>query len=279
MSWKLIACDLDGTLIGRNSRPNARDVAALRRARDAGLHVAVCTGRNLNESRAVLEELGLTGPGIFSGGAEICEMGDGRPIARHAMDDALADDVIGLLGSMDLAVLVLGEDDGTGHAEYFYTDHGPVHPATMAWLRHNGLDQRPWPASAPRPRVVRVGVVVDSQHEADVTRVIDAKLGGRVNHHSLHSPGYRCHVIELFGPRVSKWSGIEQVCGMLGIGSEHAVAIGDDLNDLPMLKAARLSFAMGTASEHVRAHAKQVTGTQAECGVAQVVDGLLEGRW
>ena len=70
--WKAIACDLDGTLIGRDHKVLERDLEALRRARAAGVHVALCTGRNTLESAGVIGALGLSGAGDF------CEWGDGQ---------------------------------------------------------------------------------------------------------------------------------------------------------------------------------------------------------
>jgi 5-amino-6-(5-phospho-D-ribitylamino)uracil phosphatase len=277
--WNLIACDLDGTLVGKDARPHPRDVEALKAAHDAGIRVVICTGRSLPESRRILEAVGLEGPGVFISGAEIVETRDHRPLKRFWMDDALVDRLIARIGEQGMQVMMLGEDDETGHAQYYGTDHGPSHPAALAWLRHNRLEQRPWPVTGKRPPVLRVGVVVDSAHERPLSRLIASEFAGQVNHHGLHSPSYACHVVELFANTVSKWSAIQEVCRMLGVPDDTVVAIGDDYNDVPMLKAARLSFAMGTACEGVRAHAKRVTAPQAECGVAQVVEGLLGGAF
>ena len=56
------------------------------------------------------------------------------------------------------------------------------------------------------------------------------------------------------------------------------MAIGDDINDLAMLRGAELSFAMGNASAAVKGEAKRVTGAQSECGVAMVIEDLLAGK-
>jgi len=275
----MIASDLDGTLIGANGQPNARDLDALHRARREGFFVTICTGRNVTESRRVMDALGLEGPGVFVNGAAICAMPDGRAIARHTLEDALVERAIELLGGLGIAVMLLTEDPGTGLPHYYATDHGQPHRGAISWLKHNRMVAEPWPRTGPRPAVMRVGVVIDSPDEPAVTRLISEQLGGHVTHHGLHSPSQNCHVVELFGPRVSKWSGLEQVARMQGIDPATIVVLGDDSNDISMLRGASLSFAMGTASAEVRSHAKRVTASQPECGVAQAVEGLLEGRW
>ena len=281
LPWQMIACDLDGTLIGRDGRPNARDLAALHRARAEGVYITICTGRNFTESRRVMEALGLEGPGVFVNGAAVCTMPTGRPLKRHVLDDALIDLSLEVFGGMGLAVLLLSEDLATGLPHYYHTDHGPEHPGTTAWLTHNAMPSEPWPGgpAGARPAVLRVGVVVDSPREPELMRLVGDRFGARVAHHGLHSPAYDCHVVELFGPDVSKWSGLEEVARLRGIDPARVVAIGDDSNDISMLKGAALSFAMGTAHPAVARHAKRITASQAECGVAQVVDGMFEGRW
>lgn len=277
--WRMIACDLDGTLIGRDGRPNPRDLAALHRARSEGMYVTICTGRNFTESRRVMDALGLEGPGVFANGATVCAMPTGRALKRHVISEDVLDDAFEIFGGMGLASLLLSEDEDTGLPHYYATDHGPEHPGTTAWLKHNAMRSEPWPGGKPRPGVLRVGVVIDSPREPELMRLVETRFGTRVAHHILHSPAYDCHVVELFAPHVSKWSGLEEVARLQGIDPRTVIAIGDDSNDISMLQGASLSFAMGTAHPAVARHAKRMTASQAECGVAQVVEGIFEGRW
>ena len=76
----------------------------------------------------------------------------------------------------------------------------------------------------------------------------------------------------------NKWSGIIHMAQAMHTSLDQVVTIGDDTNDLPMLVGARLSFAMGDAKESIKTEANRVTGTHADCGVAQVVDLLLAGE-
>lgn len=279
--WRMIACDLDGTLIGRDGRPNQRDLAALHRARASGMYVTICTGRNFTESRRVMDALGLEGPGVFTNGATICSMPTGRSLKRHVIDETLLDLSLDVFGGMGLAMLLLSEDPITGLPHYYVTDHGPTHAGTTAWLEHNGMHAEQWPGgpAGQRPQVLRIGVVVDSPSEPALTATVAERFGARVAHHGLHSPSYDCHVVELFGPEVSKWSGLEEVARLQGIDPRRVIAIGDDSNDISMLQGAELSFAMSTAHPHVARHAKRMTASQAESGVAQVVEGIFNGRW
>jgi hydroxymethylpyrimidine pyrophosphatase-like HAD family hydrolase len=105
------------------------------------------------------------------------------------------------------------------------------------------------------------------------------QFGARVYSCSVFSPVYHCQVIDVFARHATKWTGIEALCRRLGVDAGRAVAIGDDLNDLPMLRGAQLSFAMGNGSAVVKQAAKRTTLAQSEAGVAHVIDGILGGEF
>jgi hydroxymethylpyrimidine pyrophosphatase-like HAD family hydrolase len=74
---------------------------------------------------------------------------------------------------------------------------------------------------------------------------------------------------------VSKWSGVAAVAASLGIGADAICAVGDDVNDLPMVQAAGLGIAMGNAREELQAVADLVVGTHDGSGMADVIDLVL----
>ena len=116
--WRVIACDLDGTLLGRDHKCNETDLAALHRALAAGLHVAICTGRNSLEAAGVVSALDLVGPGIFVNGAVIADMSNGKSMARTPMDRTVVDELIDFFGERGHAVLALADDPETRHCPF-----------------------------------------------------------------------------------------------------------------------------------------------------------------
>src|SRR5271170_5413597 len=103
--WKILACDLDGTLLGRDHKVNERDLEALRRARAMGIHIAICTGRSAVESAGVIGALDLSGPGVFANGAMVAEMSTAKTIAGRAIDASLVERVTDYFGTLGHAVL------------------------------------------------------------------------------------------------------------------------------------------------------------------------------
>ncbi|UUZ89859.1 HAD-IIB family hydrolase [Paenibacillus sp. P25] len=83
--------------------------------------------------------------------------------------------------------------------------------------------------------------------------------------------------LELNPLGISKASGLEQVCGLLGITMAEVIAMGDSLNDVSMIRAAGLGVAMGNAQEEVKRIADQVTVSNEEHGVARIIREHLLG--
>jgi hydroxymethylpyrimidine pyrophosphatase-like HAD family hydrolase len=127
-------------------------------------------------------------------------------------------------------------------------------------------------------RVIRLGVVVDPSDAPLIEAGLRTRFADQITWHSMRSPYFDCQVIELFTAGTTKWSGIQDIAKLLHILPTQIITIGDDINDVPMLGNASLSFAMGNAAPEIQATAKRITAPQPNCGVAQVIDKLLAGQ-
>jgi hydroxymethylpyrimidine pyrophosphatase-like HAD family hydrolase len=92
----------------------------------------------------------------------------------------------------------------------------------------------------------------------------------------LFVPAYDVEVLEVFDPAVNKWEGVKLVAERHGITQDQIIAIGDDVNDLPMIEQAGLGVAMGNARPEVLAVAKRVIGSNADEGLAEFLEELVE---
>ena len=84
--------------------------------------------------------------------------------------------------------------------------------------------------------------------------------------------------VEIAPAGVTKWSAIQRLAQQWGIAEAEICAVGDDVNDIPMIRAAGLGVAMGNAQPSVKAAADRIAPTHDEDGLVQVVEWLLEGR-
>ncbi len=233
------------------------------------------------ESHDVLSELQLKGPGVFVTGAVVADMADRQTLHRRTLPAASIARLIDLFSNYGHASLALIDEDASAAPYYVLTSHGPVHPATSEWFVRNRVQARQITQldGALQRHVVRIGIVVERPETPRIEAELRRHFGTDIYFLSIKAPLFDCHVIEVFHPEVSKWSGIITLCQQLNLPPEAVATIGDDVNDIPMLRQAHISFAMASADEHVKAAAKRTTRSQTQGGVAAAIAQLFdEGR-
>jgi hydroxymethylpyrimidine pyrophosphatase-like HAD family hydrolase len=93
-----------------------------------------------------------------------------------------------------------------------------------------------------------------------------------------YKPRYRGTMCEILAPEASKWSAVCHLAGIWQVAPSEICAVGDDVNDVPMLQGAGLGVAMGHAPPSVRAAADLVTDDHEADGLARLIDNLLLAR-
>ena len=100
-------------------------------------------------------------------------------------------------------------------------------------------------------------------------------LGGQARINMLINKSYQGHILEVLPASVSKWTALQQLAAREGIMPADIIAVGDDENDIDMLRHAGLGIAMGNATETVKAAADHVTGSNAEDGLVQAIERFV----
>jgi Cof subfamily protein (haloacid dehalogenase superfamily) len=277
--YRMIAIDLDGTLLSPTGEVTPRAKSAVRRALDAGLLVCFATGRNWTESKAVLEAVEHYDSAVFVGGAMVVDTKNEVVLHRMMMQPDLARELCGHMEAAGHAVLAL-QDTGAAGFDYLVTGEVPVNDPTRHWMRVTAAKVVTVPrlADHPHPHTVRVGIVAPPAESAKLQWSLNERFRDRIVCHSLFVPAYDVEVLEVFDPAVNKWEGVKLVAARHGIAESEIVAIGDDVNDLPMIRHAGLGVAMGNARPEVLAVAKRVIGSNADEGLAAFLDELVESR-
>lgn len=275
--YRMIAIDLDGTLLSPRGEVSERSKQAVHRALAAGLLVCFATGRNWTESRTVLEAVAHYSTAVFAGGAMIVDTEQQIVLHRMNMAPALAGEVCGFLENTGHAALAL-QDISTAGVDYLISEAIELDLITEVWMAamDTQLQRVPKLATHPHEHTVRVGSVGPSDKMAEVHRQLTAHFGDRVMCQLIDVPGPNFAVLEVFDPSVNKWEGILLVAERHGVKAEEIIAIGDDVNDLAMIKNAGLGVAMGNAKPEVQAIAKRVVGKNSEDGLAAFLDELVE---
>lgn len=257
---RLVAYDLDGTLVDRDNvvRPRVRSEVA--RVRAAGIAGCVVTGRMYQSALPIARELELDAPMVCYQGAAI---------VNPQSDDVLFD--MPLANPIALEIASLAKKDGM-HVQLYRND--------------NYYCERRTPFSDMYARIAGVEpIVVQSLSEAFATSestkavvIADAEDAARHAERMQRHFGKRAYVtrsypefVEMLNPLVDKGEALEFVAARLGIAMSEVMAIGDSWNDAPLLHVAGIKVAMGSAPSEIRSIADAVVGDVAHDGVAEAL--------
>lgn len=279
---RLLVLDVDGTLTNSHHEVSDATAAAVASVRGAGIHVMLATGRRYRDVLPIATRLGIELPLVTASGALVKEPVSQATRYRAAFAPGVLEGVVAMLAER-------------GHEPILYTDsfaegfdfhcRSLEHAAAQAlpgqglreYLHRNQALARVTPhLHAAPPDGVFAGFVMGGRDEM---LALEADLHHRwpaaLSLHTIRSPRYRDFMCEIAPAGVTKWSGIRSVADSLGIGPESICAVGDDVNDLPMIAAAGLGIAMGNASPAVRAAARRVVSSHDDDGLVDVADLLL----
>lgn len=274
---RLVATDLDHTLLRGDRTVSDRTVAALRSARRAGITVVPVTARNVVGVRAVNARTGFDGWAVCGNGAYAVHLGtsddrNAEPLfATEATPDALRRVVATVRAGFPRACFAAVRECGARFiAEDAYaalasaTDHSR-NPASMERATVDDLVDAPAVKLVFRDPDVPVDVLFDEVSELLAVRAEDTGV-------ELTMSG--APFVELMAAGVSKATGLARLCSHLGVEPGEVLAVGDGLNDIPMLRWAGRGVAVANAGPDVRAAADEVTAAADDDGVAVLLEEL-----
>jgi len=277
--YRLIAIDLDGTLLGLDGKLSKRTKSAVHRALASGLRVCFATGRNWTESRSVIEAVEHHDWAVFVGGAMVVDTKSGATVRRTLVEPKLAAEICAFIESKGHAALAL-QDTGMADADYLATADAPLNASTERWIRATGavMQRVPQLGGHGHPYTVRVGLVAPTDVATAMLDELVARFGKRIVCHRVGVTPHGSDVLEIFGPTVNKWEGIRHIAEKHGVEQSQIIAVGDDVNDIAMIRSAGLGLAMGNAKPEVQAAADRVIGSNLDDGLAQFLEELVEGN-
>ncbi|MFZ5818076.1 MAG: Cof-type HAD-IIB family hydrolase [Bacillota bacterium] len=279
MQYRLIALDLDGTLLGRRKEISPRTRAALAAARERGLITVIATGRTPQSARRFSRAIG-GGPVICCNGAGVLdESGEflvqkGIPLVplRHVLELCRRD---GVLAECYTTRGIVMDQPLAQAATYFRWVRGRGSVAGALWrlvkIWHiNRMKAVPnlirWAERPDRPPVLKLMLVGAPERLARLADQIRRETPGLEVSSSGHDN------LEITAGGVSKGSALKLLGARLQVPPEAMIAVGDSENDLEMLRYAGLGVAMGNAEDRVKAAADRVTATCDEDGVAVLLE-------
>ncbi|MGP4018491.1 HAD family hydrolase [Saccharopolyspora sp. 5N708] len=264
----LVASDVDGTLLDPMERVSSRTARTMRRVVASGTPLVLVTGRPPRWMPSVVDGLGVTGMAVCANGAVLYDTAADRVLHSHSIDPVLLHDVAREL-RRELPGCYFAVERATDGArdrihEQFLAEPGFRRTWMSSDIRMVGIDEL-----TGKP-AVKLLVLHEQLTSAEMTAVAGAVIGSELQLTFSTSSG----LIELSAAGVNKATGLAAVAEQLGVDRADVIAFGDMHNDVPMLQWAGYGVAMRNAHPTALAVADEVTTTNAEDGVAHLLD-----RW
>jgi 5-amino-6-(5-phospho-D-ribitylamino)uracil phosphatase len=243
MSIKLIALDMDGTLVNHEGEVSPENEMAIQRAKEKGVHVVLSTGRSLRTCRDISDQLGRSSYLITVNGGEIYDH-DYNLVDTTPLDKNL----VKLLWTLKEKHNVYYWSSTT---QGIFNTHNPFDQDidTYDWLKF-GFDIQ----------------------DDEVRKVVMDEL---MKNEALEITNSSPTNIEINPAGVNKAAALVKVCKWLDLSMEEVMAVGDSMNDIAMIRESGFGVAMGNAQEKVKKAADWVTGHHTDHGVAQAIDRVL----
>ena len=260
MAIKLLATDLDGTLLRGGQPVSAGNIAAARAAAQAGKIVTIATGRMYRAALPIAEALGLEVPIITYNGALI-KSTSGKIYHEQYLDEDICRQITDFAAERGWYLQTYSGD------RLYYSDYSEF---SKRYENSQKIIGENIGYAGMRKKVEKMYKMLIIPPDPAVTQdwmaQLTAEFGGSMT--LTQSAG---DFIEIISPGVSKASALVKLAELMDIDISETMAIGDADNDLPMLRAAGFSVAMGNATEEVKAVTDAVTGNCDDDGWAQAV--------
>jgi Cof subfamily protein (haloacid dehalogenase superfamily) len=288
MGIRLIALDLDGTLLNSRGELPEQNFQAIAAARRRGVRVALVTGRRFRDARPLVLQLGLDVPIISHNGALTKHARTLETVSVRLLPLREAREVLRVGRENKADALVSDDPQGAGVLVYDYaSDDNPALTKYIAWSRRIHGDEA---AEAVR-RVESLEDYLDHApvhiaFSGNVARIkhlnerLSEELGESIKLLSTIYPKQDFALLDVLHPEVSKGVGVEAAAREQGLSRAEVMAIGDNFNDLEMLQYAGTSVLMGNAEDSLRALLEKqagchTTATNDENGVALAIEKFI----
>ncbi|HEY0209158.1 pyridoxal phosphatase [Acerihabitans sp.] len=267
MTYRVIALDLDGTLLDRQKRILPQSLNALNDARAAGMQVVVVTGRHHVAIHPFYQALKIETPAICCNGTYLYDYQAKRVISANPLEKAQARRVLELLKRYDIHGLIYVDD------AMIYEQPSDHVIRSQAWAQTL--------PEAQRPNLVQVDNLFEAAERADSIWKFATSYPDTVKLRAFagvveQEMGLACEwswhdQVDIAQQGNSKGKMLQQWVESEGLSMDQVIAFGDNFNDLSMLEAAGLGVAMGNSDDAIKARADTTIGDNESTAIADFI--------
>jgi Cof subfamily protein (haloacid dehalogenase superfamily) len=274
---RLLAIDIDGTLLDSSGRVPDSHLAALAEAAERGITVALVTGRSFHFTRAVAESLRVPVTLIVNNGAVVKDA-QGGTLMRHLLARSVAREVLAsAIAYEDSVALVFDRGGAAGddtERQIVFERMDWSHPDRRGYFEKNKAFIAAASPLADALTEDPIQVMFNGGVAAMRTLASDLRGLPIADRYSVALTEYEARdfsLLDVNAAGCSKGATLARWTAALGIAPAQVMAVGDNLNDLDMLAFAGIGVVMGNAADTVKAHGYPVTGTNDDGGLAEAI--------
>lgn len=254
---------MDDTLLNKDCKISVRNAAAIKKAVQQGIVFLIATGRMYVSARPYALDLGLDVPLVTYNGALVKESQSGKVFYEHKMKLSTAQEVLQYCKEKGYYLQVYVGDKILIKEENafsrLYTKISGI-PTTEMGEAIYCIEEAPY----------KILIMTESGEFEQVWQVFEEKFAGK-----LDVTSSKDNFLELMEPGVNKWEAVKAVAQSYNIAPEEIMCIGDSNNDIKMIENAGIGVAVANAKDSVKDHAKIVTASNNDDGVALVIESIL----
>lgn len=274
---KLVALDLDGTLFDNSSRISERNLTAIRRITDKGIHVVISTGRPFEG--IPFDQIKGTGINyaITANGSGIYEISTGKCLYENAMDEELVTPILNFLLTRDIHMDAFIGGKGYTPVQCVETAQKLTVPSSIKNYIITTRTRLDNILQFIHENQLKVQKMTLNFYPAADGTLIDRETVRKflVSNPSITTVCGGYNNLEFTRADANKGVGLRKLAEILGVNPDATMAIGDTENDLAIIEAAGIGVAMGNATDAVKAKADYVTTSNTEDGVAAAIEHFI----
>lgn len=288
--YKLIAIDLDGTLLNSYGTISEEDKIALKRAIEKGIKVVLTSGRGTMSVKNFANELDIQGEIICGNGAIIYNLQEDKIIYNQYIDKKKVLQIIKICEENSIYYNVFTEDtiltSSLAYNVLFYNQENVkkpdnkktninIIPNIYKYIEEREKEDYLKICICDKNNIIFGGIMKKLQEVKNVNVMEVAHMARKLIANGTDYVPVEYYITEIMNQNADKWNAIEFLMKELGIDRSEVIAIGDNVNDEQMLKNAGLGVAMGNSAPYIKEMAKEVTLDNNSGGVRNIVEKYL----
>jgi hypothetical protein len=275
MRYKVIAIDMDGTLLNSKERISEKNKDVIRKAEKRGIKIVLATGRIFTSGLHYAKGLGIDTPIISCNGGYVSNQDGSQVLYKNPIPTEIGE-----------KVFEVGKEEGMYY--HFYNENTffstGMTKATLKYYENNqnlqgkdkiNIEVVDNPVEVIRNKNIDIFKITFIEDDKDKLMSFREKIS-RLNGIEIASSWY--NNFEVMNEGVSKGTALRELCNILGVKKEEVVAIGDNENDISMFRFSGLSVAMKNGTETAKKSADVITDTNDENGVGNAIERYVSNN-